>query len=137
MHTGTYSYVPLFGSWIKSICSLWKGYSGLGVTFRGVFTTLPGLWRAQTIQAFTSLVTGVVMPGVNHLWFMSTSMAILDVYVSAGYLTYCRVQGSGQAHPLSQHPGPIGIWAPAFLHTPFTSDDTRATRDWNTCGSNF
>nr|KAG8539802.1 hypothetical protein GDO81_020333 [Engystomops pustulosus] len=64
-------------------------------------------------------------------------MAILDMCVSVGYLTYCRVQGSGQAHPLSQHPGPIGIWAPAFLHTPFTSDDTRATRDWNTCGSNF
>ncbi|KAG8538083.1 hypothetical protein GDO81_023328 [Engystomops pustulosus] len=63
MHTSTYSYVPLFGSWINSICSLWKGYSSLGVTFCGVFSTLPRLWRAQTIQAFTSLVTGVVMPG--------------------------------------------------------------------------
>ncbi|KAG8539934.1 hypothetical protein GDO81_020105 [Engystomops pustulosus] len=81
MHTSTYSYVPLFGSWMKSICSLWKGYSGLGVTFCGVFTTLPGLWRAQTIQASTSLVTGVVMPGANHWRFMSASMAILDVCV--------------------------------------------------------
>ncbi|KAG8538792.1 hypothetical protein GDO81_022077 [Engystomops pustulosus] len=80
MHTGTYSYVPLFDSWIKSICSLWKGYSSLGVTFCGVFTTLPGLWRAQTIKAFTSLVTGS-NARANHLWFMSTSMAILDMCV--------------------------------------------------------
>ncbi|KAG8539262.1 hypothetical protein GDO81_021155 [Engystomops pustulosus] len=121
MHTGTYSYVPLFGSWIKSICSLWKGYSSLDVTFCGVFTTLPGLWRAQTIKAFTSLMTGVVTPGANHWWFMCTSMAILDVSVCVcgllDLLSGAELWAGTPSLPASRSHRHLGSsFPPHFLH---------------------